>query len=633
MDKRICEMTDFVVENGLELNILSSDIVIKLYNDRIRRVEKFLEKFGEAPGEGTIALLIKVIEYANKNGIADDELQQMQETLVLLLTYSLNIASYSPRKTLKKLRECQEDELWKHCFLEQMRKKVFTQSNKNKKTDIDNDTSFWNDLEDVMKRLYEQFHNEVKDISWLENSPCTYRWENVIKKGREMYPVLPGALAYDAVRQVNRSRSCALEKIAEPELDLPSWDRSVLDTRHLYKSAIALYKEIEETLAGELCKIYTPCKISVSANEVYQLVFGSPKDKRPDEDEIDTDVIDFNNGDEMNTSAETDQEQTIWVELKAKMFEVIRCKPIDLGRQIANCYDFSLEQMIWLYQNIAMYMWMPISQLAPLIEKELGNDIGRTVLSVIQVFQKMGSAQYYYGKTGVEEPKWYELLDMEIDDATGNKKYGENIKKLFDNETNAKNQIHKRGKRIFDRYFHVENINFSVLTHTFSCPLIGNEKFAEEYFNYLMSKYRKHNEKEYGLPAYKAKKKKKKGAYKNPDMPEEVKGYLLKNMTIQRAVDFIKAYDDSITENEKEMKEQLTPYTGTAISDEGLQSYMGYTKKPWNKIYKLILASSLDVIGHYAIALLRHCMLRQCTIRFETETKRIDMEIAQIKNR
>lgn len=182
MDKRICEMTDFVVENGLELNVLSSDIVIKLYNDRIRRVEKFLEKFGEAPGEGTIALLIKVIEYANKNGIADDELQQMQETLVLLLTYSLNIASYSPRKTLKKLRECQEDELWKHCFLEQMRKKVFTQSNKNKKTDIDNDTSFWNDLEDVMKRLYEQFHNEVKDISWLENSPCTYRWENVIKK-------------------------------------------------------------------------------------------------------------------------------------------------------------------------------------------------------------------------------------------------------------------------------------------------------------------------------------------------------------------------------------------------------------------------------------------------------------------
>ena len=111
-------------------------------------------------------------------------------------------------------------------------------------------------------------------------------------------------------------------------------------------------------------------------------------------------------------------------------------------------------------------------------------------------------------------------------------------------------------------------------------------------------------------------------------MPEEVKGYLLKNMTIQRAVDFIKAYDDSITENEKEMKEQLTPYTGTAISDEGLQSYMGYTKKPWNKIYKLILASSLDVIGHYAIAL-----LRQCTIRFETETKRIDMEVAQIKNR
>ena len=168
---------------------------------------------------------------------------------------------------------------------------------------------------------------------------------------------------------------------------------------------------------------------------------------------------------------------------------------------------------------------------------------------------------------------------MEIDDATGNKKYGENIKKLFDNETNAKNQIHKRGKRIFDRSFNVENINFSVLTHTFSCPLIGNEKFAEEYFNYLMSKYRKHNEKEYGLPAYKAKKKKKKGAYKNPDMPEEVKGYLLKNMTIQRAVDFIKAYDDSIIENEKEMKEQLTPYTGTAISDEGLQSYMGYTKK------------------------------------------------------
>ena len=51
MDKRICEMTDFVVENGLELNVLSSDIVIKLYNDRIRRVEKFLEKFGEVPGE------------------------------------------------------------------------------------------------------------------------------------------------------------------------------------------------------------------------------------------------------------------------------------------------------------------------------------------------------------------------------------------------------------------------------------------------------------------------------------------------------------------------------------------------------------------------------------------------------
>ena len=38
MDKRICEMTDFVVENGLELNVLSSDIVIKLYNDRIRIV-------------------------------------------------------------------------------------------------------------------------------------------------------------------------------------------------------------------------------------------------------------------------------------------------------------------------------------------------------------------------------------------------------------------------------------------------------------------------------------------------------------------------------------------------------------------------------------------------------------------
>ena len=51
----------------------------------------------------------------------------------------------------------------------------------------------------------------------------------------------------------------------------------------------------------------------------------------------------------------------------------------------------------------------------------------------------------------------------------------------------------------------------------------------------------------------------------------------------------------------------------------------------WVAIYQFLLARSFDVIGHYAVALLRHCAIRQCQIELEKEIKDIDADVQRIK--
>lgn len=640
MDKRINEIIDFVVENGLEENILSSNAVKRLYNDRVSRAEKFIKRFGGASEENVVALLIRLIEYAKENKIEDDELQQTQETLVLLLTYRLHAGAIGVSKTLKGLQKCQKDELWQHCFLSQMRNKVLKQSSRSKKSDIDNDNAFWDDLQNELNLKYSDFGEKVENISWIKNKSCTYRWENVVRKGEEIYPILPGALAYDAIRQMMEVRSCALEKVVEPDLELPPWNRSVLETRTLYKAGVDLYREIEDVLSQKLCEIFVPHKLVVAKKDTYRMLFCSPKKMRLDEDQIDTCTLCADHGEEANTEGKEDEDSEEYCGIKAKMFEVLRCKPIKVGRQIAHYYGLSLEQMLWLYQNIAMYLWLPIpftTELVPLIKEELGEELGRTVSGVLQVFRRMSSVKYYYGPAGEEEPRWHEMLEAEINEAAKAEKYREDVKKLFgyeekrQGEVSEKQQMCEMGKRIQEGYFYTENMNLRVLTHTFTCPLIGEIEFQEPYFNDVLKEYRRRSEEQYQLPASKGKKK------KTPEISPELQKFLLKNLTVQRAVDFVKAYDENIEKNETKMKKQLEPYTEAEISDseqkerEKLKKYTKYAKDSWNNIYKLLLASSLDVIGHYAIALLRHCMLRQCIIKYESETRRIDADIKRMK--
>ena len=51
----------------------------------------------------------------------------------------------------------------------------------------------------------------------------------------------------------------------------------------------------------------------------------------------------------------------------------------------------------------------------------------------------------------------------------------------------------------------------------------------------------------------------------------------------------------------------------------------------WVAIYQFLLARSFDVIGHYAVALLRHCAIRQCQIELEKEIKDIDADVQRNK--
>ena len=193
-------------------------------------------------------------------------------------------------------------------------------------------------------------------------------------------------------------------------------------------------------------------------------------------------------------------------------------------------------------------------------------------------------------------------------------------------------QIKKEADRIFERYFETVRIIYNVVDDTLLDAMSGrvHNGIANDFiirFNKTMEMQYWKMEVLYGQM----------GEVDDvitraEDMPRQLQKALEGPLTVQVAYDFVKEHITHAPDSKECMEERAQKYYPEKEKRyELLRYYAEHMPDAWVAIYQFLLARSFDVIGHYAVALLRHCAIRQCQIELEKEIKDIDADVQRIK--
>ena len=190
----------------------------------------------------------------------------------------------------------------------------------------------------------------------------------------------------------------------------------------------------------------------------------------------------------------------------------------------------------------------------------------------------------------------------------------------------------KEADRIFERYFETVRIIYNVVDDTLLDAMSGrvHNGIANDFiirFNKTMEMQYWKMEVLYGQM----------GEVDDvitraEDMPRQLQKALEGPLTVQVAYDFVKEHITHAPDSKECMEERAQKYYPEKEKRyELLRYYAEHMPGAWVAIYQFLLARSFDVIGHYAVALLRHCAIRQCQIELEKEIKDIDADVQRIK--
>ena len=555
----------------------------------INHVKEYVKKHEFSSYKDAILTLLKIMEETRNKEISDEELGQLQVALVLLLCVRDSDKEGKTEKRelkwLDSLMYYEEETLWLRRYLYKRQKFNLKRTQQNITICPDEKTEFENRLKDVLNNYTQFFRKGVSKIFKIPKKIGKCRLADLALSDYAVYPILPAVLSSDIIQLNVYWKSPAKSKLVNPHLELPAWDESINKYKILHKKSRLLCADIAEFLAMHLRTVSIPLS----------RIADSP---------------------------------TGFFEAMKEEFVVPRCRTVNLAQDLIKSYNLGMDDGQLLRNKISAYIEWPKKYTREVIEASFGEH-GMELAEVIDFVRQMLSAKIWYGTSTKRVRYWHDILYSKL--IAGNRvKKQRTVYDFFG--VDAKPNSMKEADRIFERYFETVRIIYNVVEDTLPDAMSG--RVQNNIANDFIIRFNKTMETQYWeMEALCGQMDEVDDVItRAEDMPRQLQKALEGPLTVQVAYDFVKEHITHAPDSKECMEERAQKYYPEKEKRyELLRYYAEHMPGAWVAIYQFLLARSFDVIGHYAVALLRHCAIRQCQIELEKEIKDIDADVQRIK--
>lgn len=563
----------------------------------INHAKEYVKKHRFFSYKDAILTLLKIMEETRNKEISDEELGQLQVALVLLLCVRDSDKEGKTEKRelkwLDSLMYYEEETLWLRRYLYKRQKFSLRRTQQNiticpvEENEICSaeKTEFTDRLEVVLNNYTQFFRKGVSKIFKIPKKIGKCRLADLVLSDYAVYPILPAVLSSDIIQLNVYRKSPAKSKLVNPHLELPEWDEPINKYKILHKKSRLLCADIAEFLAMHLRTVSIPLS----------RIADSP---------------------------------TGFLEAVQEEFVVPRCRTVNLAQDLIAFYDLGMNDGQLLRNKISSYIEWPKKYTREVIEARFAEH-GRELAEVIDFVRRMLSAKIWYDTSTMKVRYWHDILFSKLIDDKGLIKQGTACD-FFG--VDARSNRMKEADRIFERYFETVRIIYNVVEDTLPDAMSG--RVQNNIANDFIIRFNKTMETQYWeMEALCGQMDEVDDVIKRTeDMPRQLQKALEGPLTVQVAYDFVKEYITHAPNSKECMEERAQKYYPEKEKRyELLRYYAEHMPDAWVAIYQFLLARSFDVIGHYAVALLRHCAIRQCQIELEKEIKDIDADVQRIK--
>ena len=563
----------------------------------INHTKEYVKKYRFSSYKDAILTLLKIMEETRNKEISDEELGQLQVALVLLLCVRDSDKEGKTEKRelkwLDSLMYYEEETLWLRRYLYKRQKFSLRRTQQNiticpvEENEICSaeKTEFTDRLEVVLNNYTQFFRKGVSKIFKIPKKIGKCRLADLVLSDYAVYPILPAVLSSDIIQLNVYRKSPAKSKLVNPHLELPEWDEPINKYKILHKKSRLLCADIAEFLAMHLRTVSIPLS----------RIADSP---------------------------------TGFLEAVQEEFVVPRCRTVNLAQDLIAFYDLGMNDGQLLRNKISSYIEWPKKYTREVIEARFAEH-GRELAEVIDFVRRMLSAKIWYDTSTMKVRYWHDILFSKLIDDKGLIKQGTACD-FFG--VDARSNRMKEADRIFERYFETVRIIYNVVEDTLPDAMSG--RVQNNIANDFIIRFNKTMETQYWeMEALCGQMDEVDDVIKRAeDMPRQLQKALEGPLTVQVAYDFVKEHITHAPNSKECMEERAQKYYPEKEKRyELLRYYAEHMPDAWVAIYQFLLARSFDVIGHYAVALLRHCAIRQCQIELEKEIKDIDADVQRIK--
>ena len=556
----------------------------------INHAKEYVKKHRFFSYKDAILTLLKIMEETRNKEISDEELGQLQVALVLLLCVRDSDKEGKTEKRelkwLDSLMYYEEETLWLRRYLYKRQKFSLRRTQQNiticpvEENEICSaeKTEFTDRLEVVLNNYTQFFRKGVSKIFKIPKKIGKCRLADLVLSDYAVYPILPAVLSSDIIQLNVYRKSPAKSKLVNPHLELPEWDEPINKYKILHKKSRLLCADIAEFLAMHLRTVSIPLS----------RIADSP---------------------------------TGFLEAVQEEFVVPRCRTVNLAQDLIAFYDLGMNDGQLLRNKISSYIEWPKKYTREVIEARFAEH-GRELAEVIDFVRRMLSAKIWYDTSTMKVRYWHDILFSKLIDDKGLIKQGTACD-FFG--VDARSNRMKEADRIFERYFETVRIIYNVVEDTLPDAMSG--RVQNNIANDFIIRFNKTMETQYWeMEALCGQMDEVDDVIKRAeDMPRQLQKALEGPLTVQVAYDFVKEHITHAPNSKECMEERAQKYYPEKEKRyELLRYYAEHMPGAWVAIYQFLLARSFDVIGHYAVALLRHCAIRQCQIELEKEIKDID---------
>lgn len=555
----------------------------------INHAKEYVKKHEFSSYKDAILTLLKIIEETRNKKISDEELGQLQVALVLLLCVRDSDKEGKTEKRelkwLDSLMYYEDETLWLRRYLYKRQKFNLKRTRQNITICPDEKTEFENRLKDVLNNYTQFFRKGVSKIFKIPKKIGKCRLADLALSDYAVYPILPAVLSSDIIQLNVYRKSPAKSKLVNPHLELPEWDEPINKYKILHKKSRLLCADIAEFLAMHLRTVSIPLS----------RIADSP---------------------------------TGFLEAVQEEFVVPRCRTVNLAQDLIAFYDLGMNDGQLLRNKISSYIEWPKKYTREVIEARFAEH-GRELAEVIDFVRQMLSAKIWYDTSTKRVRYWHDILYSKL--IAGHRvKKQRTVYDFFG--VDAKPNGTKEADRIFERYFETVRIIYNVVEDTLPDAMSG--RVQNNIANDFIIRFNKTMETQYWeMEALCGQMDEVDDVIKRAeDMPRQLQKELKGPLTVQVAYDFVQEHITKAPDSKECMEERAQKcYPKEEKRYELLWYYAEHMPGAWVAIYQFLLARSFDVIGHYAVALLRHCAIRQCQIELEKEIKDIDADVQRIK--